>query len=68
MGAALLNACILFSAITGDKLSIVTLRNEVAMSLLIFPQDNGNKSTFILTPNIISNLLEDLATSNRSLL
>lgn len=68
MGAALLNTCILFSAITGDKLSIVTFRNEVAMSLLIFPQDNENKATFILTPNIISNLLEDLATSNRSLL
>nr|CAI5831344.1 unnamed protein product [Callosobruchus analis] len=43
LGSAMVNAFILFKAVTGQKMTVTAFREEVALSLLNFPQEGGNR-------------------------
>lgn len=66
LGAAMVNAYILFKAVTGQRMTITTFREEVASSLLNLPQECQNEHTATQqNSNKTKHMLEDVGTTNR---
>ena len=66
LGSAMVNAYILFRAVTGQKMTITTFREEVALSLLNLPQEGQSAQRDAPTQaNNTKHVLEDVGTSNR---